>query len=342
MIKTPQFWNDRGVKSTAISFGLLPLSALWIGLSALRHAITKTSKADLPVICIGNITAGGTGKTPLVGLLYDELLAAGHNPAILTRGYGGSDAGPLWVDGTVHDATICGDEPLMLAEGRDVLVARDRVSGAYAIASRGIHDLILMDDGMQNPFLAKDIKIGVFDGEVGIGNGQIIPAGPLREAASSGIAQLDMVVINGDDETGLADMIPSGIPVFIGSIIPDQSVIDDFDGAPLLGFAGIARPQRFFATLRRTGANLVQWLAFADHHPFSQTDLTTLHHDAIHQGAQLITTKKDWVRLPSEWRDKVTFLPVTMELAQKDEIVGRIIATIAPDASSTGDMRGNG
>lgn len=324
MIKAPLFWNNRGLLSTA----LLPLSGVWRVLAVLRQRFAKTSRASLPVICIGNITVGGTGKTPLVGLLYDSLCERGHHPAILTRGYGGSEAGPLWVDSAVHDAAACGDEPLMLAESGDVLVSRDRAHGANIIAARGIHDVILMDDGMQNPFLEKDLKIGVFDGGVGVGNGRVLPAGPLREARSAGFAALDIVIINGDDETGLGAMVPTGKPVYAGHIEPDQSVIDDLGGSPVLAFAGIGRPQRFFATLRRSGANLVRWLAFADHHPYSASDLTKLQADALHYGAQLMTTKKDWMRLPRDWREKIAFLPITMALPDCDAITDHIIAVM--------------
>lgn len=324
MIKTPSFWNNRGLASTA----LLPLSYVWQGLAVIRRRLAKNSRAALPVICIGNITVGGTGKTPVVGLLYDALCERGYHPAILSRGYGGSEAGPLWVDGAVHDAAACGDEPLMLAEGRDVLVSRDRANGANTIMARGLHDVILMDDGMQNPFLDKDLKIGVFDGGVGVGNGRLLPAGPLREPKGAGIAALDIIIINGDDETELGAILPAGKPVYTGQIEPDQTVIDNLEGAPLLAFAGIGRPQRFFATLRQSGANLVQWLAFADHHPYSASDLTKLQADALHYGAQLITTQKDWMRLPRDWRDKIAFLPVTMALPDSAAIIERIIACI--------------
>ena len=331
MIKTPSFWNNRGVASTA----LLPLTFVWQGLAALRGLIAKTSTVSLPVICIGNITVGGTGKTPLVGLLYDALIEHGHRPAILTRGYGGSETGPLWVDGTIHEASACGDEPLMLAENRDVLVSRDRAAGAQTIGNRGIHDVILMDDGMQNPFLEKNLKIGVFDGGVGVGNGRVVPSGPLREPKNAGIAALDIIIINGDDETNLKATLPADTPCYEGRIEPDQSVIESLADTSLLAFAGIGRPQRFFATLRRSGATLAHYLAFADHHPYSQSDLTKLQADALHYGAQLITTQKDWMRLPSDWRDKIAFLPVTMDLPEQDALVAHIIACIEEAAGTT-------
>ena len=232
MIKTPSFWNSRGVISTL----LLPLSGLWSLAGFIRSFFAQQSRAKLPVICVGNLTVGGTGKTPVVAYLYDWCVAAGHAPVILSRGYGGSTTKPLWVDPQIHESSICGDEPLMLAEGRDVLVSRDRVAGAAAISARGLHDLILMDDGLQNPFLKKDLKIGVFDGAVGIGNGRVIPAGPLRASLGEGLAELDLALINGKDETGLAPTILQGLPLVHATLRPDRAVIDELWRRPVVGF----------------------------------------------------------------------------------------------------------
>jgi tetraacyldisaccharide 4'-kinase len=325
MIKTPSFWNSRGVISTL----LLPLSGLWSLAGTVRRFFAQQSRAELPVICIGNLTVGGTGKTPVVAYLYDWCVAAGHAPAILSRGYGGSATKPLWVDPQIHEASICGDEPLMLAEGRDVMVSRDRVAGAAAISARGLHDLILMDDGLQNPFLEKDLKIGVFDGDVGIGNGRVIPAGPLRASLGEGLAELDLALINGEDKTGLAPTILQGLPLVHATLQPDRAGIDELGDVPLLAFAGIGRPERFFVTVRQSGGNLVHWLAFADHHAYSQHDLTKLQEDAGRLGAQLITTQKDWVRLPTEWRERIRFLPVTVELDDDSRLTGAVSAAIS-------------
>ena len=324
MIKTPTFWNNKGVISTL----LLPLSGVWSLVGAIRSVFAQPSRAELPVICIGNLTVGGTGKTPVVAYIYDWCVAAGYAPVILSRGYGGSVTKPLWVDPQLHDSSICGDEPLMLADGRDVLVARDRVAGARAISARGLHDLILMDDGLQNPFLKKDLKIGVFDGTFGIGNGRVMPAGPLRTTLRHGLADLDLALINGKDETGLKTTILHRLPLVHATLRPDRAVIDGLSGVPLLAFAGIGRPERFFVTVRQSGGNLVKWLAFADHHAYSQHDLTKLQEDAGRLGAQLITTQKDWVRLPTEWRERISFLPVTVEVEDEAGLTKAIIAAI--------------
>ena len=325
MIKTPEFWNNKGVASTA----LLPLATIWATATHLRDRLAKQVSADLPVICIGNLTAGGTGKTPLVSLLYDQLTEAAKSPVIMSRGYGGSQKGPLWVDGMLHTAADCGDEPLMLAEGRDVIIGRDRVLAAQAISNRGIHDIILMDDGLQHPYLAKDMTIGVFDGSAGIGNGRLLPAGPMRVAFDDGVASLDIAFINGDDEHDLTKAINGRVPIMTGNVVADPTIIADLGDAPLLAFAGIGRPQRFFRTIEKVGGNLVQSLAFADHHPYTQSDLTRLQEDAIRLGASLITTQKDWIRLPSEWRERISFLPITMQTDAIDELLGQIMAVDA-------------
>jgi tetraacyldisaccharide 4'-kinase len=320
MIKTPEFWARRGLLACALA----PMTLLWTAASWMHRRLTVAHDAELPVICIGNLTVGGTGKTPVSAFIYDRLAALGHRPAILTRGYGGTARQPVWVDHSLDQADLCGDEAVMLAENRDVLVARDRIAGAAVIAATGSYDVILMDDGLQNPHIAKDVKIAVFDGGFGVGNAMLLPAGPMRVPLAAGLQDMDAVIINGADTTGLTAKLPASLPRFSGRLRPDQTVIDAYAGAPLLAFAGIGRPQRFFTTLVETGANLVHQLAFADHHPYSEADLVRLQEDASRHGAQLITTQKDWVRLPAEWRTRVGFLPVSLDLDNADTLIDKI------------------
>jgi tetraacyldisaccharide 4'-kinase len=326
MMKTPAFWSRRGTAAIA----LLPLTLLWRAASAVKEATARPYKSAIPVVCVGNLTAGGTGKTPLVGWLADRMSERGWRPAILTRGYGGSAAGPLWVDPAEHDAGLCGDEPLMLADGRAVMVARDRAAGARAIASNGAFDLIIMDDGMQNPTLQRTLTIGVFDGGSGIGNGWLIPAGPLRTPFASGLDQLDMAVINGEDETALRPRIASKLPVFDAALRPEAGVIEAFADTPLLAFAGIGRPARFFAGIEAIGGQIAKKLSFADHHPYSQQDLAQIQEDAQRHGAEMITTQKDWMRLPADWRARVAMLPVSVDMDDEtgflDSLEGRLAA----------------
>ena len=326
MMKTPAFWSRRG----AAAIALLPLTLLWRAASAVKEATACPYKSAIPVVCVGNLTAGGTGKTPLVGWLADRMSERGWRPAILTRGYGGSAAGPLWVDPAEHDAGLCGDEPLMLADGRAVMVARDRAAGARAIASNGAFDLIIMDDGMQNPTLQRTLTIGVFDGGSGIGNGLLIPAGPLRTPFASGLDQLDMAVINGEDETALRPRIASKLPVFDAALRPEAGVIETLADTPLLAFAGIGRPARFFAGIESLGGQIAKKLSFADHHPYSQQDLAQIQEDAQRHGAEMITTQKDWMRLPADWRARVAMLPVSVDMDDEtgflDSLEGRLAA----------------
>ena len=330
MVKTPEFWNHRG----ALSILLWPLSMLWAIATAIRNAYARKAKAELPIICIGNLTAGGTGKTPVTAFLYDRLCDFGHHPAILIRGYGAAVKSPLWVNPAQHTVADCGDEALMLADNRNVLVAPDRLAGAKVIALCRQHDVILMDDGMQNPYIAKTLSVGVFDGNTGIGNGFMIPAGPMRVSLVTGFKQMDITIINGDDETNLAARLPKTMPQYLAHLLPDQTTINSLGDTPVLAFAGIGQPKRFFATLRKAGCNLVHYLAFADHHLYRQADLLRLQEDAIRLGAQLITTQKDWVRLPAEWRHKVFVLPVALSLHNDADFLQHIKAAITKSTPS--------
>ena len=328
MMKTPEHWSHRSLAAAA----LLPLAPVWWAGTRLRRALAAPYLAPVPVICVGNLTAGGAGKTPFVAWLFDQLVARGRAPALLSRGHGGSATGPIWVDPTIHDAATCGDEPLMLSDGRDVLVSRDRARGARIIAEGGTHDVILMDDGMQNPSLAHSMTIGVFDGGFGIGNGWLIPAGPLRTPLAEGLARLDLAIINGADETGLGTRLPGSLPVFSAELQPDTSVIEALDGAPLLAFAGIGRPSRFFKSLEAAGGKIAKRLSFADHHPYSQHDLAQIQEDAQRYGAEMITTKKDWMRLPPDWRSRVAMLPVSMEIDADTALVDLVEEAITREA----------
>jgi tetraacyldisaccharide 4'-kinase len=210
------------------------------------------------------------------------------------------------------------------------MVARDRAAGARAIAAGGSHDVIIMDDGMQNPTLQRTLTIGVFDGGSGIGNGWVIPAGPLRTPFASGLAQLDIAVINGADETDLAPRLSGKMPVFGAALRPEAGVIEALADTPLLAFAGIGRPARFFASIEAIGGQIAKKLSFADHHPYSQQDLAQIQEDAQRHGAEMITTQKDWMRLPADWRGRVAMLPVSVDMGDEaaflDAIEGRLAA----------------
>ena len=312
MMIAPKFWTEKGLISSA----LLPLSALWMLAGRLRTVLARPETAELPVICVGNISVGGTGKTPVTAMLCRIAKEQGFSPCILMRGYKGRKAGPVFADPSAHTSADIGDEAVMLALTNDVCVSADRIRGARFIAAQNKFDLIIMDDGMQNPWLRKDMIITVFDGQSGLGNQRILPAGPLRESVSDGLGRTDAIILNGQDETGLKDLFPQDLPVFEGQLHPDQKIAKTLKGKRLIGFAGIGRPQRFFATLKQTGAELVRELSFADHHSYSEADLSRLHQEALQAGAELVTTHKDWVRLPPEWRVRVLALPVSFRISR--------------------------
>jgi len=310
MNTAPKFWNHR----SGLSSLLLPASWLWRAATAIRLGCITGEKARLPVLCVGNILVGGTGKTPFVAYLCQLLRQRGARPVILTRGYGGKYKGPIFADPAFHQASDIGDEALMLSHHENVCISRDRVAGAAFIAAHSDADVIIMDDGMQNPWLKKDLTIAVFDGAVGLSNQRVLPAGPLRQPLSSALPMMDIAVINGADKTGLAELLSPSLSCLPAQLIPNPETAKRLKGQAVLGFAGIGRPERFFDTLRDCGANLVKALPFGDHHTYSEADLTRLHLEATQLGAELITTQKDWVRLPPEWRDRIRVLDVRLEL----------------------------
>ncbi len=317
MMKTPSFWDHKNIMGAL----LIPVSWLWLFGAFLRQKLATKGRSSLPVICIGNVSVGGTGKTPLTAHLCYLLRKKGYQPAVLTRGYGGKEKGPLIVQPSLHGVADVGDESLMLSMNELVIVSRDRLRGAYFIQRSTDANVIIMDDGMQNPWLEKDMTIGVFDGGTGCGNSWIFPAGPLRQSLASGLKQLSVAVINGKDETGLLSQLTDAVPVISGSLIPDPKTVADIKNKRLIAFAGIGRPTRFFKTVAICGADVVRTLAFADHHPYSDADLTRLHQDAVQQGAELVTTLKDWMRLPPEWRDRVNVLPVSMSFGEEADMM---------------------
>jgi tetraacyldisaccharide 4'-kinase len=273
-------------------------------------------KAPIPVICVGNLTAGGAGKTPVVRDLAARLTAMGRRPGILSRGYGGRLDGPLQVDPAMHTARDVGDEPLLLAKDTPCWIAADRAAGAHAMILAGI-DIILMDDGLQNPALAQTLKLIVVDGATGFGNGRTIPAGPLREPVETGIARADALIVMGEDRHSLVQTFSNRLSILQASIHTKDS--DWLSTAKVVAFAGIGRPDKFRASLVAAGADIAAFRPFADHHPFTQTELTALAVQAQSLGAQLITTGKDWVRLNSEWQSKIK--SVEIDVRWQDEAI---------------------
>ena len=315
-MKAPLFWNDKNIRSSL----LIPASWLYRLAGWCRAHIVRPYRSRLPVICVGNITSGGTGKTPVTAYLAQLAKAQGLSPVILSRGYGGTITTPTFVDPERHDARQCGDEPLLLSQSAPVLIARDRGEGARFIEAQSRFDIIIMDDGMQNPGLCKDYIITVFDGKIGIQNGRIFPAGPLRTSLAQGRAQADIIFINGADETDLlADLGDQSVVTF--QLKAQDAIPAIKKTTPVFAFAGIGRPERFFETLAEDGYYLAQTKAFGDHHHYHQDDITALVEGARALSALLITTQKDWVRLPPAIQKHIAYLPVSLHISATDEAI---------------------
>ncbi len=305
-MRAPEFWRaDHASIAPAL---LSPLSLLFRAGAHLRTLGTSPWRAPVPVICVGNLTVGGSGKTPTVLAIADRLLAAGLRVACLSRGYGGAARGPLQVDLAHHSAAEVGDEPLLLAQMATTWVARDRKEGAQAAIVEGA-DILLLDDGLQNPTLRKDITLSVIDGGFGFGNRRVLPAGPLRETIESGLAHTSAVVLIGDDSLRLADELVRRVPVIRASLEPADSAFR-LKGRKVFAFAGIGRPAKFFDTVRQLGAELVGTAEFPDHHPFSEDEAMRVVENAERLQAIPVTTTKDFVRLPEGARRMVTVIGI--------------------------------
>ena len=320
-MRPPRFWSTPpGLAARALG----PLGAVYAAGTA-RRVARAGEKLDVPVICVGNINVGGTGKTPAVMDLLMRLMARGRRPHVISRGYGARVRGVLRVDPSGHRADQVGDEPLLLAQFAPVHVSPDRAAAARAAVSDGA-EVIVMDDGFQNPAVVKDLSLVVVDAAVGFGNGRIIPAGPLREPVSAGMARADMLLAIGEPAAQEGFRAAWGdftVPLMTGCLAPLPTGMP-WEGLRVFAFAGIGRPAKFFETLDSLGAVVVGRVPLDDHQVFAPALLERLARDAAAANAQLVTTEKDAVRLPATFRRSVLTLPVRLEIEDAAPLEARL------------------
>lgn len=323
-MQTPEFWNIDCAAARAFT----PLSWMFAAAGRLRRRFAQLHDCGVPVVCVGNVVAGGAGKTPICLSLGQYFKNHNKSPVFLGYGYGGVYGGPLVVDSHKHTAIQVGDEALLLTRTAATIIGEDRVGAAKLAVSEGA-DLIIMDDGFQNPYLKKDLSLLVIDGEYGIGNGRVIPAGPLRERFSEAVNRADAIVLYGQDKHGLFSCVPNGKPVLEASLVPDKKQINRLRGKKLVAFAGIGRPEKFFRMLRQEGLDVVSTHMFPDHHYFNSSEILLMMKKAEEEGAIPVTTTKDCMRLELNMREHVEAIQVHVEWkdpARLDAVMQRFTA----------------
>jgi tetraacyldisaccharide 4'-kinase len=326
-MRAPAFWWRRPGLASAL---LAPLGAIYGAVAGARLKQRGTS-AGVPVICVGDPTLGGAGKTPTAIALAKLLSAAGERPCFITRGYGGRERGPLRIDPAVHGADAVGDEALLLARVAPTVVAADRVAGAQ-FAAQAKPTVLVLDDGFQNPALEKDFSLLVIDAASGIGNGCVFPAGPLRAPLAAQLEKAHALVCIGKGAAGdsvAARAAKKGIPAFAAKIVPDRVAAQRLAGQRVLAFAGIGRPEKFFRTLAEIGAEVVEGRAFPDHHSYSPREAKKLLAAAKAKNLVLVTTEKDQARIArmpelAALHAASVALPVVLEFDDKAALMRRV------------------
>ena len=321
-MRAPAFWGV--APPTLAARALQPFGAAY-GAMTLKRMARGGAAVSAPVICVGNFVAGGAGKTPVALALGERLVKMGKRVAFLSRGYGGAKrADPLLVDPSMHDARTVGDEPLLLARVAPCFVGPDRVASARLAIAEGANALV-MDDGLQNPSLAKTLRIAVVDASGGFGNGLCVPAGPLRAPVAGQRAFVDAVVLIEAEGAGKADLSAiAGLPIYVARLEPDAVAASALIGRPVLAFAGIGVPDKFFATLHGIGAQVAATRAFADHHPYSPGEIEAILRESRMARLTPVTTEKDAMRIPAALRREIAVLPVALRFDDEAGVAGML------------------
>jgi tetraacyldisaccharide 4'-kinase len=322
-LRPPEFWDKDGARAPFLEALAWPISLAYARLGEARLRAGKAAAMARPVICVGNATLGGAGKTPVARALAALLRGQGVAAHVLARGYGGALKGPLRIESGRNSAREVGDEILLHARDGPAWIARDRAAGARAAIAAGA-EAIILDDGFQNPGLAKTISLLVFDAAAGIGNGKVFPAGPLRERLGAALARADALVLMGEGQAHWLGGFPG--PVLRARLAPAGPP----PTGPLVAFAGIGRPEKFFATLGEAGGDIAEAVPFADHHVYRAGDLDFLRRLAAGRGAHLITTEKDHVRLAEAERAGIAAFPVTARFADESALARLLARALHP------------
>jgi len=309
----PKFWQKKSTFASIIPDLLIPFSVVYYSIVLFRNRRIKPEKLSIPVICAGNLTVGGAGKTPLALKIAQEIKKLSQKKiAFISRGYGGNNQEPLQVDPASHSATDVGDEPLLLARIAETWVGKDRLQTAKAAIENGAK-ILIMDDGLQNHAIIKDLSFAAVDGGFGLGNALVIPAGPLREPLMKGLKRTDAVIFIGDDKNDELPFLSRYARAIRATLQPTDA--KNLKGKKAIAFAGIGRPEKFFETLENIGIQLIDKIAFPDHRFYRRVELIELAARAEKLDCILITTEKDHVRLPANFQEKILALPVQLEIS---------------------------
>ena len=311
-ISYPKFWNKKNnFFDKIIILILLPFSFLFFLISRIGNFLRKKDSVGVPIICVGNLVTGGSGKTPIV--LFLSNLFKKKNVHIITRGYGGNLKGPIKVDKKLHNLSEVGDEALLLAKENIVWVSKNKYEGVFAATLNGA-ELIILDDGLQNNSIKKDFNIIVVDGDFGFGNGLMLPAGPLRENVNSGIKKADLLILLDNDTHDIKTKLKGKI-----NIIEGKSIIKDYEklkNKKLIAFTGIGRPEKFLNSLKKRNLNIIRFYPFPDHYLYREKDLKKLIKHAKEKGAVLVTTLKDKERIKKSLKKNFYFVDLQIKIKQ--------------------------